>query len=213
MREIGEEGKMAVHKQLDLFGNVIKKHSAKMACLGVTNKTCMDRSPLDYYGTDPRAVEALLVRETFAHRVWEPTSGHGNIADVLKAHVHEVTSTDIKDYGRQDYKQDFLLAGKMPKEGPMDILMNPPYKLAKEFVRHAIDLLESGSKMGALLRIQFLEGKARYDEIHAGDPPCGCTCSQEGLVVRPGMSSARGRTTPCASAGLYGRKAIRGSRA
>lgn len=162
---------MAIAEQLDLFGNVIKKHSPKMACIGVTNKTCMDRAPLDYYGTDPRAVQALLEAETFAPRVWEPTSGHGNIADTLKLYGHEVTSTDIKDYGRQDYKQDFLLAERMPKEGPMDILMNPPYKLAKEFVRHAIDLLEPKSKMGALLRIQFLEGKARYEEIYAGDPP------------------------------------------
>lgn len=203
---------MAIAEQLDLFGNVIKKHSPKMACIGVTNKTCMDRAPLDYYGTAPRAVQALLEVETFAHRVWEPTSGHGNIADTLKLYGHEVTSTDIKDYGRQDYKQDFLLAERMPKEGPMDILMNPPYKLAKEFVRHAIDLLEPKSKMGALLRIQFLEGKARYEEIYAGDPPCGCMCSEPGKAVPRRTTSGRGRATPCASAGSFGKKAMKESR-
>lgn len=158
-------------EQLRLF-DVPEKKNKRVAFnrFGGYAKKNSDRAKRDYYGTDPRSAKALLDNERLAHLVWEPTSGHGNIARVLEAYGHEVTSTDIDDYGEQDYKQDFLLAQKCPKEG-MDIVMNPPYLLATEFVRHALDILEPGRKLCALLRIQFLEGQRRFDEIHVKDPP------------------------------------------
>ena len=42
-----------------------------------------------------------------------------------------------------------------------DILTNPPYKYAQEFVEHALALLKVGGYCVMLLKIQFLEGKAR----------------------------------------------------
>ena len=40
--------------------------------LGASNHTENEREPNDYYATDPKAVEALLDRETFSHHIWEP---------------------------------------------------------------------------------------------------------------------------------------------
>ncbi len=39
--------------------------------------------------------------------------------------------------------------------------MNPPYKYAKEFVEHSIELLPEHGKLFAFLKLQFLEGKGR----------------------------------------------------
>ena len=42
-----------------------------------------------------------------------------------------------------------------------DIVTNPPYKYAKEFAEHALELLPDGGKCAMFLKLQFLEGKAR----------------------------------------------------
>ena len=196
-------------EQLRLFEVPDKKN--KLVALhrfGGYAKKNSERPKRDYYGTDPRSAKALLDNERLGHLVWEPTSGHGNITRVLEAYGHEVTSTDIEDYGEQDYKQDFLLAQKCPKKC-MDIVMNPPYLLATEFVRHALDILEPGRKLCALLRIQFLEGQRRFDEIHVKDPPCGFGCSSKGNLALPRTISPE--AARFAIVGSYGGKAMKES--
>ena len=42
-----------------------------------------------------------------------------------------------------------------------DIITNPPYSKAQEFVEHALEIIEDGRKVAMFLKIQFLEGKAR----------------------------------------------------
>lgn len=42
-----------------------------------------------------------------------------------------------------------------------DIITNPPYSKAREFVEHALEIVEDGHKVAMFLKIQFLEGKAR----------------------------------------------------
>ena len=44
-----------------------------------------------------------------------------------------------------------------------DILTNPPYKYAREFVEHALDILKDSYYCIMLLKIQFLEGQARLN--------------------------------------------------
>ena len=43
----------------------------------------------------------------------------------------------------------------------MDIVTNPPYSFAKEFVEHALDISDDGRKVAMFLKIQFLEGNSR----------------------------------------------------
>lgn len=51
-----------------------------------------------------------------------------------------------------------------------DIVTNPPYKYAQEFVEHALELLEDGHKVCMFLKVQFLEGKSRR-EMYEKYPP------------------------------------------
>lgn len=49
-----------------------------------------------------------------------------------------------------------------------DIVTNPPFKQAQEFIEHALDLVADGHKVCMFLKIQFLEGSGRrsmYDRI------------------------------------------------
>lgn len=42
-----------------------------------------------------------------------------------------------------------------------DIITNPPYKYALEFVEKALEVVEPGRKVAMFLKLQFLEGKKR----------------------------------------------------
>lgn len=49
-----------------------------------------------------------------------------------------------------------------------DIITNPPYKYAKEFVEHSLEILQPGSSAYMFLKLQFLEGKARRALFETG---------------------------------------------
>lgn len=139
--------------------------------LGATNHSKKERSALDYYGTNPEAVKELLKREAFSHKIWEPTSGHGNIVNALKEAGYEVLATDIFDYGRQDGLIDFLEHEPTEEDKGMDIVMNPPYYDAEPFVVKALECVSEGRKVAAFLRLLFLEGQSRYKNIFKDNPP------------------------------------------
>jgi hypothetical protein len=114
----------------------------------------------DLYETPPMATRALMRVESLPHRIWEPAAGRGAIVNVLRAAGHEVLASDLVDYGVDPThfaRRDFLLEWKTP-DGCEMILTNPPYKLADEFVGHALDLCP---RVIMLLRFLFLEGAGR----------------------------------------------------
>lgn len=125
----------------------------------------------DYYCTQPQAVEELLKREQFNHYILEPAVGGGSIAAVLANHDHKVQSMDIVDRGYVGTEvRDFLTTTKDDLNFSPDIITNPPYALAKEFVEHALDISMDSVKVAMFLKIQFLESKKRY-ELFKKYPP------------------------------------------
>ena len=72
-----------------------------------------------------------------------------------------------RDYEGQSLVQDFF-ASHEKWQG--DIVTNPPYKYAKEFVEHAIDIVEEGSKVAMFLKLTFLEGEKRR-KLFETNPP------------------------------------------
>lgn len=105
-------------------------------------------------------MELLLEKEQFDHHVWECACGEGHLSKVLEAHGYDVTSTDLVDRGFGVGGVDFLSSDEV-FDG--DIVTNPPYKYAKEFVEHAIQCVPSGHRVAMFLKIQFLEGKSRRE--------------------------------------------------
>lgn len=127
--------------------------------LGAHNNTKYDRETNDYYATDPYAATLLMEQETFSRRIWECACGEGHLAKEFQKAGYLVYSSDLIDRGF-GYVQDFLLAKAPPLPG-FDIVTNPPYMKAQEFVEHALEILEDGHKIAMFLKIQFLESKAR----------------------------------------------------
>jgi hypothetical protein len=113
----------------------------------------------DLYETPAVAVHALLKAEQLPHCLWDPACGRGAIVDVLRAAGHKVLGSDLVDYNRTDcfWGRDFLDISYLPK-GCEAIVTNPPFKLANEFVAHAIRLCP---KVIMLLRLAFLESERR----------------------------------------------------
>lgn len=108
----------------------------------------------------PHAVELLLEMEQFAPLILEPCCGAGHISKVLEAHGHQVISQDLYDHGYGTSGCDFL-ANNGIQALAGDIVTNPPYKYAREFVEKALAILAPGYKCAMFLKLTFLEGKGR----------------------------------------------------
>lgn len=142
-------------KNNDWIGN----NKSIYSCLGASNHTEEERQVDDYYATEPKAVELLLENEKFSNCVLEPACGQGHISEVLKQHGYQVISTDLIDRGYGQGNKDFFEMS----ECNMDIITNPPYKYAKEFVKHALDIVPDGTKIAMFLKLTFLESKSRKE--------------------------------------------------
>lgn len=118
------------------------------------------RQEEDYYSTDSKAIDYLLDdgQAPLSHKVWECAAGGGSLSQRLIERGYEVLSTDLYDRGYGISGVDFL---KTNKTWDGDILSNPPYKIALEFVEHALDIITPGNRVYMFLKIQFLESKKR----------------------------------------------------
>lgn len=133
------------------------------------NLRSQDAEANDYYATEPKATELLLEQEKFSNNIWECACGEGHISKVLEAHGYKVFSTDLVDRGYGLGTIDFLKYNdKNAFDG--DIITNPPYKYAKEFVEKALEIVKPGHKVAMFLKLTFLEGQSRRD-LFRNSPP------------------------------------------
>ena len=76
---------------------------------------------------------------------------------------HTVIENDIVDYGQgQDSVQDFLDLKPAWADEIDAVVTNPPYRLAQQFVRHALTLCPH---VFMLLRLTFYESERRTDVL------------------------------------------------
>lgn len=137
------------------------------------NNRKIDAHPEDYYATDPKAVEILLKNESFHPYIWEPACGGGHVSEVLLRHGYRVKNSDIIDRGYPNTEIiNFLSVTKDQIAGDhsRDIITNPPYKYAKEFVEKALEISMDSTKVAMFLKLTFLEGQARR-ELFKRYPP------------------------------------------
>ncbi len=136
--------------------------------IGASNHCDEDRADKDYYATEPAATDWLCKIEQFVGPILEPSCGEGHISKVLAEHGYEVTSRDLVD---RDFGEvaDFLSADNTEWGG--DIVTNPPYAFAQEFVEKALAIIPEGRKVAMFLKLTFLEGKQRFRELFSKYPP------------------------------------------
>lgn len=127
--------------------------------LGASNHTDKERQSEAYYATDPIAAKLLLEVEPFEGKIWECACGEKHLARVFEDVGYEVRSSDIVDRcGNEIF--DFLgIENCEPWE--CNIVTNPPYKYATEFIYKALSIIPDGYKVAMFLKVQFMEGKGR----------------------------------------------------
>lgn len=127
------------------------------ATMGATNHSEGERAEHDYYATDPVAA-TLLIQEENLSGVWECACGDGALAEVFDSIRVLNRATDLIDHGYGKSGIDFL-----QEQGTYDgdIVTNPPYKHAEDFIRKAYELIPDGRKVCMFLKLTFLESKAR----------------------------------------------------
>lgn len=126
--------------------------------LGASNHTEKERQKEDFYATDPIAAKLLLEVETFSPNIWECACGQKHLSLVFEEKGYNVRSSDLINRCNNEIF-DFLSTENQKWHG--DIITNPPYKYAKEFIEKALDIIDDGNKVAMFLKIQFLEGKER----------------------------------------------------
>lgn len=141
--------------------------AAVFKTIGASNHTNNERQREDYYATEPAATEWLCKLEHFNGPILEPSCGEGHISEVLKAQGYNVTSRDLVNRGYGD-EADFLSIDNTEWAG--DIITNPPYKYAREFVKKALQIISDGNKVAMFLKLTFLEGKARRNLFRTTPP-------------------------------------------
>lgn len=144
--------------------------------IGASNHSDKGREINDYYATDPAATEWLCEIEQFTSPILEPSCGEGHISEQLKKHGYDVTSRDLIDRGYGEVS-DFFTADKW--DG--DIITNPPYSFAKQFVEKALDIIPEGHKVAMFLKLTFLEGKGRRT-LFEKHPPIRVWVSSSRLI-------------------------------
>jgi len=110
----------------------------------------------DFYPTPLGATIALLQVEQFPKTIWEPACGDGAICKVLQARGHDVIASDLIDRGYGEGNIDFL---QTTTKRANALITNPPFRLAEDFLAHALNL--GIEKIGLLAKLAFLEGQKR----------------------------------------------------
>ena len=104
-------------------------------------------------------MEVLLEVEKFNKDIWECAAGELHLVNVLREHDYNVRYSDIINRTDEDMEIIDFLTYQGTWNG--DIITNPPYKYAQEFIEKSLEIIPKGNKVAMFLKIQFLEGKKR----------------------------------------------------
>lgn len=150
---------------------------------------------LDDFPTPPWATRALCERLYSTRTKWpmtcrEPAANRGHMARPLAEYFETVVASDIFDYGAGYPVQDYLFE---KPEHPYDwTITNPPFRLASQFIAHALDTSSQGVAM--IVRTAFLEGGERWRKLFNVTPPTDILQFSERVVMHKGKLTAKGST-------------------
>ena len=152
---------------------------------------------LDHFPTPPWATRALCewltARNEHLGNVWEPACAEGHMSRALAEYFPLVASSDIHDYGYGAIA-DFLVPSPLvPASQRIDwIITNPPFRLADQFARAAIDRVRIG--VAILVRTAFLESADRFRTLFSVTPPSYILQFVERVPMFKGRLDRRGST-------------------
>lgn len=152
-----------------------------------TLRRLVDTEGSDFYPTPPWATYALIDNEPFRGPIWECACGDGSMSRVLET-KYLVFSSDCYDRG-YGHRIDFLTSNKHY----CNIITNPPYHSAEEFVKVGLQL--ATRKLALLMRLAFLEGTKRAKTIFLLTPPSRVWVFAERITFYPANATRAGSGT------------------
>lgn len=120
----------------------------------------------------------------------EPACGAGHMARVLEEYFGTVEASDAFDYGYAP-TSDFLTTPRQAKSVDW-VITNPPFRLAEEFIAHALSISRHG--VAILARTVFLESVGRYSRIFSEQPPAKFAQFAERVPMFRGRLDRHGST-------------------
>jgi len=140
------------------------------------------RAPLDFYSTPAWVTESLLAAlpgkpganfPLTPGSILDPCAGDGSILALLGDvgrgfELDPLRAFVCKERGLAVEHRDALVPGDT-WGNPELVIMNPPYSLAEEFVRRALQEVRPGGTVAALLRLGFAASKKRV-QFHRDFP-------------------------------------------
>lgn len=149
---------------------------------------------LDDFPTPPWGTRALLAHlsglgyDLPTLSVREPCANRGYMVRPLAEQFGTVLASDVHDYGHGFEQRDYLFGPIEDFEQTDFTIINPPFRLAEEFIYRALKLSRIG--VACIQRIAFIEGGDRYGSLWSRTPPARVLQ----FVERIGMF--RGRCLP-----------------
>lgn len=161
------------------------EHYTKKGLYNSYDKNHKERDTLDYYATPPGETLNILNKLNLNldnSIILEPACGGGHMVKDIQQYLQDkkykakIIATDIHEHEqfcdfnkRIGLEYDFI-SDNYPVEEKIDyIIMNPPFSTIEPFTIRALEIANKGVLM--IARLQFLEGKGRYENILADNPP------------------------------------------
>lgn len=150
---------------------------------GAQGHSLEEREENDFYATSPLALRCLFKffkdkNYSLSKNCLEPACGQGHLSKLLKQHYEKVVSTDLINRGYGVSGIDFLKSTTFTENGitlsdgdDFDCITNPPYKHASKFVNHSLDIMQPRKICAMYLKLTFLEGIGRYNDLFKSRPP------------------------------------------
>jgi hypothetical protein len=172
--------------------------------LGSSAHSSYERADGDFYATDPAAIDALMSVEQFNGAVWECACGKGHLSKRLEEFGHKVISTDLFDRGYGKSGVDFISSHLLAN----NVVTNPPFHQAQEFVEHAIGL--GAEKTAMVLKITFLESVRRKKFFEKHPPRKVAVFSKRLQVAKNDEPAMWNKSTAACYAWFIWHKGFRG---
>lgn len=147
----------------------------------------------DFIPTPPFATRALYevvapeLKELAPHTsFWDPAAGHGHMMGVAREYGHPmVVGSDITPWPQADVTEGDFTSDAKSYFGIDVIASNPPYKHLEVFLQEA--LANAQVAVAMLVRIQALEGAARYRNIFSVVPPTQIAIFSDRIPFKSGV--------------------------
>jgi len=156
---------------------------------------------LEHYETPIWAAKAILQKEYLKGLVIDPCCGTGVLAQAALNYGHDVYALDIEQWGyeSQNAQLDWLGLEELNGGKEFDVMMNPPFSLATQFVEKAFEL--GARKVLCFQRFAWWESKKRREFWRKYQPSRVYICGDRADCWRHDIHEAgRGSSSPTAHA-------------